>query len=35
MFLKECNYIKKEKCLKPYIGDDLEFSSDEKASDEN
>ena len=30
MFLKECKHIEREKCLKIYIEDHLEFSSDEK-----
>ena len=35
MFLKECKYIEKEKCLETYIEDDSEFSSDEKAPDKD
>ena len=35
MFLKECKYIEKGKCLETYIEDDSEFSSDEKAPDKD
>ena len=35
MFLKECKYIEKEKCLETYIEDGSEFSSDEKPSEKD
>ena len=35
MFFKKCKTIEKEKYLKIYIENGLEFSSDKKASDED